>query len=115
MTSEKAPPNGPQMCKINGETSYSLSDLYAKDGERPKFGQYYAIETTDALKDREKDYETKSLDKKLMTILEHMVRTHNVLAKMYFFASELHKQKVVEYKARYGQQPHFRKLVWKKL
>uniref|UniRef100_A0A915JDC0 Uncharacterized protein n=1 Tax=Romanomermis culicivorax TaxID=13658 RepID=A0A915JDC0_ROMCU len=27
MTSKKAPPNGPQMCKINGKTSYSLSDL----------------------------------------------------------------------------------------
>uniref|UniRef100_A0A915K862 Helitron helicase-like domain-containing protein n=1 Tax=Romanomermis culicivorax TaxID=13658 RepID=A0A915K862_ROMCU len=105
--SEKAPPGGPQMCKINGESSFNLSDLYTKDGKRPAFGQYYVLEPQVAMDYRNNQPPEKKLNATILAILDSMIRDHNVLAQSYQFASELHKAKILEYMAQHQQAPKF--------
>uniref|UniRef100_A0A915KCU8 Helitron helicase-like domain-containing protein n=1 Tax=Romanomermis culicivorax TaxID=13658 RepID=A0A915KCU8_ROMCU len=93
-TKEKAPTErGQHICKIIGETTYSLSDLYAKNGKRPVFGQYYSLEPKIGGAHRTMSAQEKKLNLKIVELFENMLRKHNVLTKAYFFASEIHREK----------------------
>lgn len=82
------PTNGPPVCRINGETSYNLSDLYSRDGQPPLFSQHYAIDPEASLAHRRENIIGGQLDQNWITQLDQLIRQINPLAKAYKLASK---------------------------
>uniref|UniRef100_A0A915HLC4 Helitron helicase-like domain-containing protein n=1 Tax=Romanomermis culicivorax TaxID=13658 RepID=A0A915HLC4_ROMCU len=92
---EPPPRGGIPVCKINGETSYKLSDLIPRQNQRPVFGQMYALELGVGKQERV-SHENENLKKPILEGIEDCLREHNVLAKICRWAKQVYEQTVEE-------------------
>ena len=88
-TSEPVPLGGPQVCRINGDISFQLSDLICEKDQSPMFGQFYGISPEEALEIRLQIFGKNDDDKLTMKTLDDIFRKHHCLAKVYKLGREI--------------------------
>uniref|UniRef100_A0AC34RS69 ATP-dependent DNA helicase n=1 Tax=Panagrolaimus sp. JU765 TaxID=591449 RepID=A0AC34RS69_9BILA len=88
-TNEPVPPHGPQVCRINGEVNFLLSDLVCRRDQSPLFGQFYGIAAEEALQLRINTFGGKDPELTILNNLESVLREHHVLAKIYKLGREI--------------------------
>lgn len=107
-TTEKAPPRGIPVVRMNGETTYDFRDLYAPEGMSPAFGQCYALEPEICMQERMEHANKKGLNQQIVAILEECMRKHNELAKVFLTAAQMHQRKIQECEVMHIHVPEFR-------
>lgn len=101
------------VCKINGEVSFRVSDLYAAKNQKPLFGQMYCIDPEEALKSRfdmldaEKIKKEKKVKMEVLQILDRIMQEHP-LAKTYRTADQLYKDELKQRASKCKGVPCFR-------
>lgn len=98
------------VCKVNGEISFRVSDLYAAKNQKPLFGQMYCIDPDVAFKYRsemlESDFEIKD---EVLKLLGAIMKDHP-FAESYRTADELYKEEIIGQARKCKGVPNFR--VW---
>lgn len=100
------------VCKVNGEISFNISDLYSKPYQTPLFGQLYIIDAQKAIEYRDQHLQAKPYNVKIhetvLTLLDAIMRNHP-FAKSYIRADDVY-QKEVKKRAKKGNPdiPSFR-------
>lgn len=101
------------VCKINGEVSFRVSDLYAAKGQKPLFGQMYCIDPTVALNSRSEmlDAEIKKkankVKKEVLEFLDQIMQEHP-FAKSYRTADQLYNEEITKGAQKCNGCPNFR-------
>ena len=100
------------VCKINGEVSFRVSDLYAPKGQKALFGQMYCIDPKAALKSRAEmlDEGIKKEDKVKKEVLQFLdkIMQEHPLAKTYRTADQLYKDEIKHRASKCEGVPSFR-------
>ena len=99
------------ICHINGEISFRVSDLYPGENQRPLFAQMYLIDPEVATSARQKilcDKHQVNIRDEVLQFLDHIIRTYHPFAKSYKSADELFKKRTVENISRGKEVPDFR-------
>jgi len=82
---------GPTVCRINGKLDFTLGDIRRGTGQRPRFGNYYAIEPDTAMELRIQNEDPRMIDRlkrPVLIALDRMFRRNNTLARHYRTAGE---------------------------
>jgi len=99
---------GPTVCRVNGTLDFTLGDIQPGRAQRPRFGNYYAIDPDTAMDLRAQNEDPRIMDRlnrNLLTALDHMLRQDNWLARTYRTAGELLDDYM---EAHNGQVPQYR-------
>lgn len=97
------------VCKINGEVSFRVSDLYAAKNQKPLFGQMYCIDPDVAFKLRSEQLDDSEVEVKqeVLQILDALMQQHP-LAKIYKTADQTYKDEIRERAQKCKGVPQFR-------
>jgi len=86
---------GPTVCRINGELDFTLGDIRPDNDQRPRFGNYYAIDPDTAMDLRSRNEDPRIIDRlnqSLLRAIDQTIREHSWLAQIYRTAGELRKE-----------------------
>jgi hypothetical protein len=80
-----------QVCRLNGEFGFHVSDLTAPRGKPPLFAQLYVIDPQVATQRRSDSEIGKRLKRHILENLDNMIRKNNPLANAYTMAHNFYK------------------------